>query len=149
MRESGPRRLTRADLDGAAALETLCFAEPLSREALTLLCGETAVGCVLYEEERAVAYGGMMTVAGEGQILNVAVHPDHRRHGYGRAVTQWLVEYAKATNLLEITLEVRRSNAAAISLYEELGFLVVGERRHFYRHPTEDALIMQIVFTKD
>ena len=39
--------------------------------------------------------------------------------------------------------------AAAIALYEGLGFSVVGERRRFYRHPVEDALLMQIVITKD
>ena len=41
-----------------------------------------------------------------------------------------------------VTLEVRKSNAAAIALYESFGFERVGERRGFYEKPTEDALLM-------
>ena len=149
MSEPTVRRLSQDDLAGAAALETLCFAEPWSATSLTLLLGDTAVGCVACEGDFVAAYGGMLTVAGEGQILNVAVHPECRRRGYARAVVEWLVGYARQNALSEITLEVRRSNAAAIALYEGLGFSVVGERRRFYRHPVEDALLMQIVITKD
>ncbi|HZK39308.1 MAG TPA: ribosomal-protein-alanine N-acetyltransferase, partial [Clostridia bacterium] len=47
-----------------------------------------------------------------------------------------------------ITLEVRVSNAAAVSLYEKNNFLTLGRRKMFYRHPDEDAFIMTKYFNK-
>jgi len=72
----------------------------------------------------------------------VAVHPDYRRHGLGRAVVEALLQYARQNRFFEISLEVRASNRAAITLYETLGFSVCGTRRSFYQKPTEDALVM-------
>ncbi len=135
-------RLCAEHLADVAALERFCFAEPWSVTSLALLLGETAVGFVVTEDGHAVAYGGMLCVAGEGQITNIAVHPDCRRRGLGRAVTEALLDYAKGNGLFEVSLEVRASNAAAIALYEHLGFSTCGVRRDFYKKPTEDALIM-------
>ena len=140
--ERHAERLGTAHLSDVAVLEQLCFAEPWSRESLGLLLGDTAVGFVVVEEGRAVAYGGMLCVAGEGQITNIAVHPDCRRRGMGRAVTEALLTYAEENDLREVSLEVRASNEAAIALYGQLGFSVCGVRRNFYKRPTEDALIM-------
>ena len=135
-------RMAACHLSDIATLEQLCFAEPWSVTSLALLLGETAVGFVVTEDGHAVAYGGMLCVAGEGQITNIAVHPDCRRRGLGRAVTEALLDYAKGNGLFEVSLEVRASNAAAIALYEHLGFSTCGVRRDFYKKPTEDALIM-------
>ena len=91
-----------------------------------------------------VAYGGMMVAVDEGQITNIAVHPDHRGEGYGKAVTMALIRHAKNHHLASITLEVRASNAVAIGMYQKLGFVEVGRRKGFYTKPTEDALIMEL-----
>ena len=135
-------RFCQAHLSDVAALEGLCFAEPWSEESLRLLLGETAVGFVVTEAGRAVAYGGMLCVAGEGQITNIAVHPDCRRRGFGRAVTEALLDFARERGLCEVSLEVRESNEAAIALYRLLGFTACGVRRNFYQRPTENALVM-------
>ncbi len=123
-------------------LERLCFADPWSESSLALLLSETALGFVVCDGERAVAYAGMLCVAGEGQITNVAVHPDYRRRGLGRTAVEALLQYAREHDFFEISLEVRASNRAAIALYENLGFSVGGTRRSFYQKPTEDALVM-------
>ena len=117
-------RMQACHLPDVAELERLCFAEPWSENSLALLLSETAVGFVVCDGARAVAYAGMMCVAGEGQITNVAVHPDYRRHGLGRAVVEALLQYARQNRFFEISLEVRASNRAAITLYETLGFSV-------------------------
>ena len=78
----------------------------------------------------------------EGQITNIATHPDYRRRGYGKAIVEALIKYAKQNGLDSISLEVRESNAAAIELYTGLGFKVEGKRRDFYTKPTEAALVM-------
>ena len=78
----------------------------------------------------------------EGQILNVATSPLYRRMGCAKLVMRFLCEYADTHRLSTLSLEVRASNTAAISLYEACGFLRVGVRRGFYKNPVEDAYVM-------
>ena len=137
-----PKRIEKKELPLLADLEHAVFHAPWSEEALALLCGESAFGFVCMEQGIAAAYGGMLTVLDEGQITNVAVHPDFRRRGLGRAILSYLKEEARARGLLQIALEVRVSNEAAIALYESEKFYVAGRRKNFYRNPTEDALVM-------
>ncbi len=139
------------DLNGCAALEKLCFSSPWSATSLELLTREgIGVGYVCTqklpnsETPAVVAYGGMVIAVDEGQITNIAVHPDHRGQGYGLAVTQALIKHAKSNHLASITLEVRASNTPALSLYRKLGFAEVGRRKNFYTRPTEDAIIMEL-----
>ena len=129
-------------LEGVATLERLCFGEPWSAKALELLLGDGAFAVVCTEGQDVLAYGGMLSVLDEGQVTNIAVHPDHRRCGLGRRVLETMLEEAERRGLMEISLEVRASNHAAISLYEQAGFSAVGRRRSFYKQPTEDALVM-------
>ena len=135
-------RMTEAHLDGAAELERACFSEPWSRHALELLLTDEAIGYACVENDSVIAYGGMLIGPFEGQITNVAVHPNHRRRGLGLAVVEALVREARERGLEQISLEVRTSNEAAIRLYERIGFSVAGVRRNFYRKPTEDACVM-------
>ena len=143
------RRIARDDLVAAAELERLCFSEPWSEKALELLLGEMGVGAVCTEDDRVVAYGGMLLAPYEGQITNIATHPDHRRRGYAEAVTSELLRIAFEKQLEQVALEVRVSNEGAIRLYEKLGFERAGVRRGFYRNPAEDALVMIKTFGKE
>ena len=135
--------LTPERLAEVAALESKVFHAPWSEKSLALLCTDTAVGVICLENDRVVAYGGMLTVLDEGQITNVATDPDFCRMGYGAAVVEALLAQAQERNLSQITLEVRESNAAAIALYRRFGFETVGKRPGFYSHPIETALVMQ------
>ncbi len=138
-----PERLGESALDGVAELERLCFSEPWSRNSLELLTKEgIGVGMVCSSGGVVCAYGGMIVAVDEGQITNIATHPDFRRMGYGRAIVESLIKYAKYNGLASISLEVRESNKAAIELYTKLGFKVEGKRKDFYKKPTENALIM-------
>ncbi len=135
-------RIERDDFAAVAEIERLCFAEPWSEKALELLLGELATGFVCRRDGHILAYGGMLIAPDEGQITNVAVHPDAHRQGLGRMIVDALTEEARARGLEQISLEVRVSNQAAITLYERTGFEVAGRRKSFYRRPTEDALVM-------
>ena len=84
----------------------------------------------------------------ELDITNVAVFPDMRGHGVGSALMRRLFQEAEERNCFGVTLEVRVSNEAAISLYEKSGFVREGIRKGFYRAPAEDALIMWKYFKK-
>lgn len=140
---------TPAHLEGAANLEKLCFSSPWSASSLELLTNDgIGVGYLLTAsaapnaEPSVMAYGGMLITVDEGQITNIAVHPDHRRCGYGAAITRALLRHAKDAKLDSVSLEVRVSNTAAIELYKKAGFTEAGRRKGFYQKPTEDALVM-------
>lgn len=89
-------------------------------------------------------YLGMHHVLDEGYIANVAVFPNYRRQGVASALLRHLVEYARSQALSFLSLEVRMSNFAAISLYDAFGFEKVGKRPGFYLDPPEDAWIMTL-----
>ena len=136
-------------LEGAAELEKLCFSNPWSAKSMELLTNEgIGVGYLCLtpaapnSEPMVTAYGGMLITVDEGQITNIAVHPDHRRKGLGSAILRTLIRHAKDAKLESISLEVRVSNTAAIKLYESFGFEQVGKRPRFYEKPTEDAYVM-------
>lgn len=135
-------RVERAHLPAIAALEKETFIHPWSEEALELLCTDTAIGFVLMDGTRAAAYGGMMCVAGEGQITNIATSPDYRRQGLAEQAMAALVGAARERGLFEISLEVRESNVPAIALYEKFGFVAMGKRPRFYTSPVEAAIVM-------
>jgi ribosomal-protein-alanine N-acetyltransferase len=138
-----PERVTDKHLDGIAELEVACFSQPWSKNSLGLLTKEgIGVGMVCSSDGKICAYGGMMCAIDEGQITNIATHPDYRRQGYGRAVVEALIKYAKYNGISSISLEVRESNKPAIALYSSLGFKVEGKRKDFYTKPVESALIM-------
>lgn len=139
-----PELMSKGDLADVAQIEKLCFgASAWSQSSLELLTKEgIGMGMVCRKDGAVVAYGGMLCVVDEGQITNIATHPDYRKRGYGSAVIQSLKKYAKNNKLDVITLEVRASNADAIKLYTDNGFKVDGKRRGFYTKPTEDAVLM-------
>ena len=95
-----------AHLNGAAELEKLCFSSPWSATSLELLTNDgIGVGYLLTvsatpgAEPAVAAYGGMLITVDEGQITNVAVHPDHRRKGFGAAIVHALLRHAKDARL--------------------------------------------------
>jgi ribosomal-protein-alanine N-acetyltransferase len=90
----------------------------------------------------------------EVQILNVAVHPDHRRRGIARRLLSAVLNTAGEEGILRAVLEVRESNAVAQSLYRSFGFKIVGRRKGYYSAGHEDALTMVLqgtmpLFPKD
>ena len=89
---------------------------------------------------------GISKIAGEGYVTNIAVLPAYRRQGIGKKILEHVIKDCES-ELEFISLEVRVSNNAAISLYEYFGFETVGTRKRFYTNPHEDALIMTKKFT--
>jgi len=127
-----------------AALEKICFSDPWSERSIASeLDNKLAFWLVAAEGEQVAGYIGSQTVMDETDMMNVAVHPDFRRQGIAEALVNELVENLKKMGSHCLTLEVRASNAPAISLYEKLGFHEIGRRRNYYRNPREDALILR------
>lgn len=135
-------------LEALAEIERACFSEPWSVQALQEELGH-GLFLVAEESEQVVGYVGCQTVLDEGYITNVAVHPACRRRGAARALLTALAEQARAQALSFVTLEVRASNAAAIALYTQAGYVPVGRRPRFYRSPEEDAVLMTLFLKEE
>lgn len=138
------REMTLEDVPEVGFLERLSFATPWSEESFVseLLYNQLAFYFVLEYKGRVIAYGGLWTVAGEGHITNIAVHPACREKRMGRLLVENMLEAGSEKGCERFTLEVRPSNTAALRLYESLGFKSVGVRPKYYQDTGEDALIM-------
>ncbi len=96
----------------------------------------------VYSEEITGSIFGV-NVAGEAEILNLAVAPAHRRQGLARELVRHLLVELGRIDVRRVFLEVRESNAVAIQLYQELGFQKIGRRKRYYSAPEEDALVLE------
>jgi len=142
--------MTYEHLDEVAALERVCFSSPWSRNMLAEEL-DNAMSAYLValdpESGGVVGYAGLLVVADEGYITNVAVQPEFRRAGVAAALLDVFVNFARSSRLAFLTLEVRASNYGAIALYGSRGFRSAGRRSNYYEHPKEDAIIMTRGFT--
>ena len=136
--------MTDAHIASVAALEAMCFSDPWSFNSVASeLNNPLSLWLVAIQEEEVLGYVGSQTVMGETDMMNVAVHPEHRRCGIARMLIEALVMALKEHESHCLTLEVRASNEPAIALYAALGFTEAGRRRNYYRNPKEDALILR------
>lgn len=141
--------MTADHLDDVARLEQICFSRPWSRRMLAEeLENQCAAFLVALEPgtDKVVGYAGLLVMADEGYITNVAVFPEYRRRGVAEQIIQVFCDFAQGNHLAFLTLEVRPGNAPAISLYNSFGFEEVGRRKNYYDLPREDALILTRYF---
>ena len=137
-------QMGRPHVPQVAELEKLCFSDPWSEQSIASeLDNVLALWYVALDDDRVVGYIGSQTVCGETDVMNIAVHPDYRRRGIGQILIEELIREVKNLGSISLTLEVRDSNIAAVSLYEKLGFSQVGLRKNYYRNPKEDARILR------
>ena len=138
--------MTADHVAAVARLEAVCFADPWSeRSVASEVNNPLSLWLVALEGDCVVGYIGSQTVLDESDMMNVAVHPDHRRRGVAEVLVLALCEALKQRGSGCLTLEVRASNEPAKALYGKLGFELVGRRPNYYRNPREDALILRKV----
>ena len=135
------KHASREDLPRLAGIESLCFSRPWSEEAFFAFSDHGGVILTATEDGAVTGHVTAAFVLDEGEILNLAVLPDKRRHGTGTALIAALEREAASRGAKRLFLEVRASNAGAIALYEKAGFYPVGRRKDFYEAPREDALL--------
>ncbi|MBO5574804.1 MAG: ribosomal protein S18-alanine N-acetyltransferase [Ruminococcus sp.] len=132
----------------AAQIAAECFSQPWSEKTFCEeLSNSNAHTYVAYENGEAAGFLSVWEVCGAVDVNNIAVREKFRRRGIARALIEKMLSELGAVQ--SITLEVRKSNTAAIALYEGFGFEKAGERRGFYSKPTEDAIIMTKVLNGD
>jgi [ribosomal protein S18]-alanine N-acetyltransferase len=119
------------------SIEHACFSDPWS-EAMFVV--SEMEGIIIAEAgDETVGFACFQYFLDEYHILNVAVLPGYRKQGIGRQLMGWMLNHLEDTR--DFYLEVREGNNAAISLYEDMGFRVIGERKEYYRDK-ETALVM-------
>jgi ribosomal-protein-alanine N-acetyltransferase len=142
----GRVRRARPDetFDAVARLQHQSFTSPWSVESIAWELRETDVArlYLLEHDAELLAYCACWVIFDELHINSLAVAPDARRRGHARRLLVEVFADARADGVTAATLEVRRSNAPAVGLYEGLGFRVEGVRLDYYQHPREDALVL-------
>lgn len=133
-----------------AEIEEKCFSVPWSEKSLEdELTNENAHFLAAVFNNKVIGYIGIIEICGEADITNVAVLPEYRRCKIGEMLLKSAEEGAITRNCESITLEVRVSNIAAISLYSKNGYKQAGIRKGFYDKPKEDALLMTKTFNEE
>jgi ribosomal-protein-alanine N-acetyltransferase len=166
------RRMREGDLPAVRAIEALSFSNPWSDNTFrgeiqntsisspmvvvrrpgnpvvaddSLVRKSPCAGSRVVSDGEVVAYIVYWQIRDDVQINNVAVHPDHRGLGLGEAMMRYAIAKVRASGAGFVTLEVRQSNTAAVTLYKKLGFEILGTRRNYYTKPDEDAHVMGLV----
>lgn len=141
------RPVTDSDTEALIALEAQLFgSDAWSPEVFrSELAHPTSIYVVLDDGDRVVGYGGLRVVGSgqPGDIQTLAVHPDYRGSGWGRAMLDHLLTEARQRGVVELFLEVRADNPVAYSLYQSAGFEEIGRRERYYQPDDVDAVVMR------
>ena len=137
------RRMTLQDVPAVHAIELKTFHTPWSYQSFVdeMTTNKCARYIVAEADGQVVGYAGAWLILEEGHITNIAVDEAYRGLGIGLQVTRALLQYAANMGVQYMTLEVRRSNLVAQSLYKKLGFLELGVRKRYYEDNGEDAFL--------
>ncbi|MCM1104759.1 MAG: tRNA (adenosine(37)-N6)-threonylcarbamoyltransferase complex dimerization subunit type 1 TsaB [Clostridium sp.] len=137
------RRMREEDLEQVSRLEEETFSMPWSIAAFREMVNHPdAYYFVAVDRDSVCGTCGIRNLAGEGELTNVVIREEYRNSGLGQRLIAEALCKAQEAGMHAFTLEVRKSNAAAIHVYEKLGFVSEGIRPGFYEKPAEDAVIM-------
>jgi ribosomal-protein-alanine N-acetyltransferase len=147
--ETAIRPMQAADLNGVEFVEKVAYDYPWSRAVFRdcLLAGYYSL--VLDVGGNVSGYAIMSIAAAEAHILNLCVHPELRRLGYGRRLLNALIFKAEDMAVKQVFLEVRPSNRAAIALYSSAGFEEIGIRPAYYqaKEGRENAVVLSLTLS--
>ena len=135
--------LTRELISNILEIENVTHSAPWSYKSFENELGHKhGIFKVALIDGNVAAYGGTWVLIDEAHVTNVVVRDDLRGQGLGRLLMHELLSEAMKRGALCATLEVRSSNAAAIKLYESLGFIQALVRKKYYPDNQEDAIVM-------
>jgi ribosomal-protein-alanine N-acetyltransferase len=134
-------RFQKEHLGNVMAIELEAYPEPWT-EGMFRQELNNARFYVAFLDGVLVGYAGFWGALDEAHITSVTVRHDYRRLGLGRRLVRFILDLAARQGMSRATLEVRRSNVRAQSLYRSMGFAEAGVRKGYYRKTNEDAIIM-------
>ena len=129
--------------DGISEIDRICINNGFwsAQDFHEEVCKSGGIVFAVYCGDEIVGVIAGFTASDTGEILTLATKPEYRRQGIGKMLLSGFFS-AIPEDVVNIALEVRHSNQAAIALYESFGFARAGVRKRFYREPTEDADVM-------
>jgi ribosomal-protein-alanine N-acetyltransferase len=140
-----PRLAGLRDLDAVVRVDVRSFTRHWPAEDFAEQLRDPRVALWIMEEgQEPLAYVHVRTVAGEAELLNIAVQPSARRRGLALALLLHAQDQAAAAGAERMFLEVRADNAAALALYRSAGWEQVGIRKRYYSEDGADAIVMSI-----
>lgn len=136
--------MTAADLDEVLAIEAQSFEDPWTADQFAAELGGDHSQAELLRDPHGALLGFAIyrSAADEVEIHHLAVAREHRWRGVGSELVERIVAWASERSCRAIFLEVRRSNQAAIALYERHAFRPVTVRKGYYASDGEDAIVM-------
>ena len=139
------RPAVAADVEAIHAIEVASFGDPWKCDGFRdLILGGSATVVVAERAAGIAGFAVSYAAADEAEIANVAVSPEVRRGGVGRALVDHVIRAAAQGGARIVFLEVRESNAAARALYVARGFVELARRPAYYTNPREDAVVMRL-----
>jgi ribosomal-protein-alanine N-acetyltransferase len=139
------QQLSQSDLPAVLEIETRAFCDPWPEAAFSADILQHA--WILEVDDQLCGYIIYHLVLDEAIILNFAIDPDMRRQGHGTHLLSRTLSELEQSGYTRFYLDVRRSNRAAIQLYEKHGFMCLGIRKSYYNDPEEDAILMGKILT--
>lgn len=138
------RDMTEADLDAVLRIEREVHAHPWTLGNFSDALRSKYVCKICEDKNEMLGYAVLMLAVDEAELLDIAIAGFHQRHGWGRRLLEEMMVIARRHDMHRVVLEVRASNAAAISLYRQSGFSNIGLRRDYYlaENGREDAILM-------
>ena len=143
------RKARAADLPSVLAIERVQFSHPWTLEHFAAELENSFSHFYVAEDRANSSLAGFMIfwrLDSELELHKIAVDPACLRCGCGSRLLDFFISAARSWHCRHALLEVRASNEAAIRLYEKTHFRCVGRRRDYYSHPSEDALVFELLF---
>ena len=140
------RAMAEADLPAVLAIENAIYAFPWTPGNFSDSLAAAYTCWIYVRDGELIGYAVLMQAADEAHLLNLSIAADRQRQGCGSQLLRGVCERARGNGARLVLLEVRRSNLAALRLYERHGFQRVGLRRDYYPDAggLEDALIFSL-----
>lgn len=145
------QRATEEDLDHIVQIEQASFSVPWTRKMFEVELKQNPFGHVYVARPAGspdqvgtlLGYVCYWVVFEEWRLMTLAVEPSARRRGLGRTLLRHAMALGHSLGATRGLLEVRASNAAALTLYGQEGFLRTAVRARYYVNPVEDAVLME------
>jgi len=142
------RQMELEDLETVKSIDKLAFPNPWPENAFQYELEKNTNARLWVGELKKVGKSTLVALAviwiilDEAHIGTIAIHPEYQKRGLGQQFLAFICKQLISEKITKIFLEVRQSNRAAIYLYEKFGFIIDGERKHYYRDNNETAILM-------
>ena len=128
------RKILEKDFERIYQIENSSFNTPYSRRILKFFIkNEYCIPILIEKGNIIIGYAiGILKYGGRGHLISLAIDPEYRKKTYGKLLLERLLDMFKDDNKKIIHLEVRKTNQAALKLYQNFGFKIIGEKKDYY-----------------